>query len=459
MNSMPPLPYHPDDCICALATPLAESALAVIRLSGPETVAKLVPLFSGLKGLSDMEGHTIRYGRLADPATGRILDEVTLAVYRAPRSYTGQESAEITCHGSLPVIREILDLFTVSGFRPASPGEFTFRAYVNGKLDLTRAEAVQELITARSGTAGTLALDRLFGSVAREVLRYRGEILRFAAWVELHLDYPEEEIEPPPFNLEDLKSVMDGLSALLGTYRVGKLFRDGIKLVLAGRTNAGKSSLFNLLLCEERSIVSDLHGTTRDYLECPVSLAGIPVTLYDTAGLRQTDSRIEEEGIRRSRRLIDEGDLILYLADGETGLLPEDTEFYDCHENDRRFLFVWNKGDSPRCQKKPDGWIMISALTGEGFASFEQEISSRIFSGRSLPSDGRAVIDSDRQRHLLSVALEGLGHFRDGFTAGQPMDILAEDLQQTLTALGELTGEITPEDILDTLFSSFCVGK
>lgn len=456
---MPDLPYHPDDCICALATPLAESALAVIRLSGPETLVRLAPLFSSRKGLDQAEGHSVLYGKLVDPESRRILDEVMLTVFRGPRSYTGQDSAEITCHGSLPVIRNLLDLLTDRGFRPASPGEFTFRAYLNGKLDLTEAEAVQELISARSGAAGDLALDRLLGSVYREIERFKAETLKFAAWVELHLDYPEDEIEAPPFQTDDLDRLIGSMETLRGSYRIGRLYRDGIKMVLVGRTNAGKSSLFNLLLREERSIVSDLHGTTRDYLESAISLAGVPVTLYDTAGLREGENPVENEGIRRSRQLIDRGDIILYLVDGAEGLDARDTEFRDRYREDPRVIYVWNKCDSARCLSPPQGWIPVSALTGKGFEVLEKKLEHVIFSGERRPSDGRPVIDSDRQNSLLGHALEGLKRFRDGFVAGAPLDLLSEDLHQTLTALGELTGEITPEDILDTLFSSFCVGK
>lgn len=456
---MPSHPYHPEDPIFALATPLAESALAVIRTSGPETVNLLLPLFSGRKKLRDAPGNTLLYGKILRPGDGSVLDEVSLAVYRAPRSYTGQECVEITCHGSLPVIQEMLDILSVSGFRQASPGEFTFRAYLNGKLDLSQAEAVQELISARSEKAGTLAVDRLFGAVAREVLRFRNETLRFAAWVELHLDYPEDEIEPPPFQLDEVDQLISEIRHLLETYRVGRLYRDGIRLVLYGRTNAGKSSLFNRILKEERSIVSDGHGTTRDYLESSITLGGLPVVLYDTAGIRDADSSVEQEGIRRSRRLLDEGDYVLFLADGEQGLSTTEEAFFLEHWNDPRFLFLWNKQDAAACLPVPEGWIGISALTGEGFISLEQDLIRRIFSGGGLPDDGRAVIDSDRQRQLLLLAVEGLTLFRKGFEAGQPLDLLSEDLQQVLTALGELTGEITPEDILDTLFSTFCVGK
>ncbi len=442
--------YDPDDRIAALATPWAESAIAVIRMSGEGSIDAFKPLFSGTLG----ESRKLCYGMVREPETGESLDEIMAVPFRAPGSYTGQESLELYCHGSLPGIQKILKLLFRSGFRQASPGEFTFRAFVNGKMDLTRAEAVQEIISSKSGKAQSLALNRLSGAVENRINRFKGMAADIAAGFAIQLDYPDDEVAPPPPPVSELKEIRRGLRELIDSYEVGRIYQEGIVIVLAGKTNAGKSSLFNLFLREDRSIVSDVHGTTRDYLESWISLGGIPVRLYDTAGLRLTEDAVEEEGIRRTREVMDNAQILIYVLDGTDR--QDETELAELG-GDQRTLLVWNKADLSS-SAPPEGVLPVSAVTGEGFSELEEALKARIFRDSSTLG-GDAVIDSLRQKELLERADSALAKVEEGIHNGLPVDISAMDLHDALQALGEITGEVSSSDILDRMFSSFCVGK
>jgi tRNA modification GTPase len=442
--------YDPDDRIAALATPWAESAIAVIRMSGEGSIDAFAPLFSGKLG----ESRKLCYGMISIPETGEQLDEIMAVPFRAPGSYTGQESVELYCHGSLPGIQKILKLLFRSGFRQASPGEFTFRAFVNGKMDLTRAEAVQEIISSKSDKAQSLALNRLSGAVENRINRFKSMAADMAAGFAIQLDYPDDEVDAPPLPVSELKEMRRGLRELIDSYEVGRIYQEGIVIVLAGRTNAGKSSLFNLFLREDRSIVSDVHGTTRDYLESWISLGGIPVRLYDTAGLRLTRDAVEEEGIRRTREVMDNAHILIYVLDGTE---KQDGKELEQLGKDSRTLLVWNKADLSSAAP-PEGVIPVSAVTGEGFSALEEVLRKKIFRD-SKSVDGEAVIDSLRQKELLERAEAGVVKVEEGIHNGLPVDILAMDLHDVLQALGEITGEVSSSDILDRMFSSFCVGK
>lgn len=445
--------YDPDDRIAALATPWAESALAVIRTSGEGSISSFDELFSGK--LTDQQSRTMTYGLIFDPDTGESIDEIMAVPFRAPGSYTGQESVEIYCHGSLPGIQKILSLLFRKGFRQASAGEFTFRAFVNGKMDLTRAEAVQEIISSKSGKAQSMALNRLSGAVENRINRFKDIVTKMAAGFAIQLDYPDDEVEAPAPPMTEIDELKRGLGELLNSYKVGKIYQEGVVIALAGRTNAGKSSLFNLFLKEDRSIVSDVHGTTRDYLESWISLSGIPVRLYDTAGLRQSDDPIEEEGIRRAREVMDSAQIIIYVLDSSVELSAEEQALVD--RSDRDEILVWNKADISRVDP-PEGVLPVSALTGEGFSELEERLRELIFRDSS-DVNADAVIDSIRQKELLERALSGVEKVEEAIHNGLPVDILAMDLHDVLQSLGEITGEVTSSDILDSMFSSFCVGK
>ncbi len=444
--------YDTDDLIAALATPWGESALAVIRTSGTGALEKIASIFKGNRDISRLPGYSMAFGMLLDGESA--VDQVVLGIYRAPRSYTGEDMVEIFCHGSLPGIEAVMELLHKTGFRDAQPGEFTMRSFLNGKVDLTKAEAVNELILSKSRQAQRLALDRLSGSIFDAIDQAKHLLADILAAVEIQLDYAEDEADPAAgFDMEKLDKAADILKRLESTYKVGRLYKEGIRIALAGRTNAGKSKLFNLFLKEDRSIVSDIKGTTRDYIESSVAVKGIPAVLIDTAGLRDSSDPVEAEGIRRSGMVIENADIILYLVDSTEGLTQEDRDFigkYPC-------IPLWNKTDISK-DKAPDGFIPISASTGSGFEQLQDTIYTKA-SGNCQIDSGEAVIDSQRQKELIERSLDAIGKVRNGISSQMPLDVVAVDLEDAVDALGELTGEITTSDLLENMFSHFCVGK
>ncbi len=445
--------YNTDDKIAALATPWAESALGVIRLSGKGCISAAGALFTG--HLETGEARKLLYGYIRDPESGENLDEVMAVPFRPPASYTGQESVELYCHGSLPGLQRILALLFRRGFRQASPGEFTFRAFVNGRMDLTRAEAVQEIVSAKTVRAQSLALNRLGGAVEGRINHYKNLLLECAAALAIQLDYPEDEVGEPLSLMDKFREIREGLKHLADSYREGRIYQEGAVAVLAGCTNAGKSSLFNLFLKEDRAIVSDVHGTTRDYLESWISLEGIPFRLYDTAGLRRGEDAVEQEGIRRSREVMDQAHVLIYVVDGSRGLSREERQLME--EKGQEWLFVWNKADIAS-RPVPAGLLPVSAVTGQGFPELEQAVAERVLGG-AASSGAEGIIDSLRQKELLDRALTALGKVEEAVHNGLPVDIQAMELQDVLQALGEITGEVSSGDILEKMFSGFCVGK
>jgi tRNA modification GTPase len=447
------------DPIAALATPWGVSAIAVIRTSGDNTLKFVSKVFVNQKGnktdLKKSRSYSLHHGFITN---GRNhIDEVLVAVYQAPNSYTGEDSAEIFCHGGLTIIQQILNLLKQNGFRDAGPGEFTQRAFVNGKLDLTRAEAVNEIIRSRTDKARAMALKRLSGSVFNRINEIKKGLLKLNASLEVHIDYPEDDIPGEAINRKDLKDAVTGLEKLLSTYKTGKIIQEGVTIAITGRTNAGKSTLFNLLLREDRAIVSDIHGTTRDYLEGLIELNGIPIRLFDTAGLRNTQNRIEQAGIEKAEKLMQNSHLILYIVDAPEGITVEDKDNIKQLKGWTDVLCIWNKIDIDS-SREPEGFIPLSSKTGEGLDKLHDFIIRNVLGLKALHS-GEPVIDSERQKKLLTRSLESLKSFQSALLQNTPLDVLAVDLKEALDALGEITGEVTTSEILDTIFSNFCVGK
>ncbi len=434
--------YTTDEPIYALATPYAPSAIAVVRTSGDNAIEMISRAFSGAKRLLAAQNATLVHGRLRD-ASGSDVDEVVLAVYRKGHGYTGEEAVEINAHGSLRGLDRIFRLLEELGFRKAKKGEFTYRAFMHGRLDLTQAEAVEELISAKSESVQAAALDRLEGSLKKKLQDIRRRLLMMSASLEVQLDYAEDEIlEDWVMPTEELNAIISELSRIRATYDASALWREGAKVVLAGETNAGKSSLFNLLTKEERAIVSPVRGTTRDYLEADTMIHGIPVRLYDTAGLRESDDEIEMEGIRRSERLIREADLVLYLV------APGDSEEVSW---DTPTITVRTKSDLSRGEG-----LSVSVKSGEGLDELLDEIKRRLTEGRGDFSSS-VIIDSERQKDALDRLLSQLEFLVSH--GDESYDIIALFFQSALSVLGEITGEVTSEELLDTLFSNFCLGK
>lgn len=456
-KSLYPQDYNPEESIAALATPWGESALAIIRLSGLDSLKLLSGIFSRDGEIVEAAGNTLHYGRITAPDTEELIDEVMIAVYRAPKSYTGEESAEIFCHGNPAVIKRLIGVLADSGFRYALPGEFTLRAFMNGKLDLTRAEAVNELIRARTDRARALALNRLSGAIEGKIREIRDGLAGMLAGIEVWLDYPEEELEGENDLIHEAEGWALEIEKLLSTYSIGKIVQEGLVAAIAGRTNAGKSTLFNRLLKEERAIVSEFHGTTRDYLEGYISIEGIPFKLIDTAGLRDTGDPLEAEGVRRADMIIRNSDLLLYLVDGSLGLAAEDRELISTYHDNRKLIPVWSKSDISTAGT-PEGFIALSAVDGTGIAALSKEMVNRTAGNLSSSTEER-VIDSLRQKELLERAFSSLEDVKKSLQDEVYLDLIAVDLKESLDALGEITGEVTSVDILNRMFKDFCVGK
>ena len=447
--------HSPDDPIAALATPAASSALAVIRVSGPGSLELLSPLVARRFDPAAARGHTIHRCVLRDGSED--VDEVLIAVYKSPRSYTGEDGAEIFCHGSIPVIQRLLSLLARSGFRAAGPGEFTQRAFLNGRMGLTQAEAVNEIVRARTDRARGLALQRLGGAIEERVRRAREALLDVRASLEVLIDYPDEQSHEG-VDVEKLDAAERIVKELVRTFRQGRLYQEGMSIAIAGATNAGKSSLFNFLLRQDRAIVSEIHGTTRDWLEGRASIEGIPVRLFDTAGLRATTDPLEIEGLRRTHEVIDAADAVVYLVDGTRGIDAADRELLEGWERPAPLLRVWNKMDLPGVLPAPEGFLSVSAVTGTGIDEVQRALAAAALGG--VPADGaEPLVDSERQRDLLARALAGLKQLRASLSDGATPDLLAVDCADAMDALGEITGAVTNAEILDRMFSRFCVGK
>jgi tRNA modification GTPase len=451
--------YDTDDMIFALATPWGKSAIAVVRASGAGCIKAMEKVFSAYKKLEKCSSNYAVYGHLKD-LEGKPIDDVVITVYKDGHGYTGEESLEISCHGGLQVIRAILELLPNLGFRKALAGEFTLRAFLHSKMDLTRAEAVEELIDAQGRTGQIMALNRLSGLLFKRISEIKDILLSIMSTIEVQLDYSEDEIgENLDFPIDDLNKALDALTKIRLSYNAGKLFSQGARVVLAGPSNAGKSSLFNFFLKEDRSIVSETKGTTRDFIEAQCTIDGIPVRLYDTAGFRSASQtnidEVELEGMKRSRSLLDAANVIVYMKEAGAQADSEDFEILkDC-----RTIVVESKHDLDPQRKSPEGVISLSTVTGEGFETLCKRIVNLLMADIPQTGDDSLVIQSDRQKENLQRCIESLEAARMALSVDLPLDIISMDIQEALEALGELTGEVTTDDILDRIFGSFCVGK
>jgi len=461
--------YGDDSPIAAFATTPGNSALTLIRCSGKGAIELFSLVFAPQK-IKDVPGNTVIHGWIINAVnkekeTTEKIDEVLVSVFRAPKSYTGEDSLDICCHGGPVAGKAVLGALKCAGFRDALPGEFTFRAFLNGKLDLTRCESVMELVSAKTDTGRRHAVMRLSGSLFAEIDEIKKMLVQVLSGAEIYLDYSEDEISADideaagklP-NRDIALQVLERLKKLAISWQIERLYQEGLTVVIAGRPNAGKSSLFNALLKEDRSIVTEIPGTTRDWIEAWVSIEGIPVRLVDTAGLRDTSDSIEKIGVERSQKLLQEADIVLYLIDGTQGLTENDRDFGVSH------LIVWNKADLvplPSDLTFLDNKVVsISAKTGEGLVELYAAISLQATALQATASQtAAAALGTERQKNLVCAACDALEEALMLAEKEEPLDLIAPLLREAVNALGEITGEVSTSDILEEMFSRFCVGK
>ena len=453
-------PFSPSDTIAAVATALApgEGSVAIVRLSGPQAEPIAQRLFVA-PGQQIWDSHRVLYGHVCDPATGERVDEALLLLMRAPRSFTRETVVEFHCHGGLICVQRVLELVLAAGARQALPGEFSQRAFLNGRLDLTRAEAVIELVTARSRRAAQLAMAGLDGGLQQRITALRERLLDQLAELEARVDF---EDDLPPLDgaavAAALAAVQAELQGLLRDGERGQLLRDGLRVAIVGRPNVGKSSLLNRLSCAERAIVTDLPGTTRDLVESDLVLQGVPLTLLDTAGIRSTDDRVEQLGIARSHAALQSADAVLLLFDLAAGWRPEDQQLMEAVPEAVPLLVVGNKADklAPGTPPPPQAEVCISALSGSG----EERLVAALL-GRCGHGDvqGLQVALNRRQQDLAAAAVASLEASLEAARQQLPWDFWTIDLRSAVRSLGEITGEEVSEAVLDRVFSRFCIGK
>ena len=453
-----------EDTIAAISTPPGEGGIGVIRVSGPDTPALAAQLIR-LSGSGGLQSHRFSYGTLIDPATGNTVDEVMVVLMRAPRSYTREDLLEIQCHGGSLLVQRILGLVLRQGARLAEPGEFTKRAFLNGRIDLVQAEAVIDLIRGKTEASLTLAQHQREGLLSRKLGEVRSRLVTSLAFIEAHIDFPDEDIEPASLERirESVTAALDEVCNLIDGFSAGRVLRDGVSVLIAGKPNVGKSSLLNTLLKEKRAIVTAIPGTTRDLIEEIVNIKGLPVRLMDTAGIRETTDPVEVEGVRLARERLAEADLTLFVLDGSRPFDDDDRLILGDLDG-RPYFIVRNKMDLPHCLTLPElmeprADLRISTLTGEGVGGLLDAIHRTFLKGEAVDSREYVALSRARHRDALELCRKRLLQFQENAETGAELELLAVDLRDALAALGAVTGETTTDEILDQIFSSFCIGK
>ncbi len=451
------------DTITAIATPLGEGAIGIVRISGTEAVAIANRIFQG-KNLETVDTHTLNYGHILDPDKDEILDEVMVGVMRAPRTFTREDVIEINTHGGIAVTNEILQLILRQGARMAEPGEFTKRAFLNGRVDLTQAEAIMDIIRAKTDKAMNIAVKQLDGSLKDLIDNTRQEILNTLAQVEVNIDYPEyDDVEEMTTALlrEKTQEFQNLLESLLRTARRGKILREGLSTAIIGRPNVGKSSLLNNLLREDKAIVTDIAGTTRDVIEEYVNIKGVPLKLIDTAGIRETDDIVEKIGVERSRQALAEADLILLVLNASEKLTEQDRALLALSDMTRRIVLL-NKTDlreEIEAEELPEDVIRISVLENQNIDQIEERINQLFFDNAGIVEQDATYLSNSRHISLIEQAVQSLQAVNEGLEFGMPVDLLQVDLTRTWQILGEITGDAAPDELITQLFSQFCLGK
>ncbi|MCQ1445348.1 tRNA uridine-5-carboxymethylaminomethyl(34) synthesis GTPase MnmE [Staphylococcus aureus] len=456
------------DTITSISTPMGEGAIGIVRLSGPQAVEIADKLYKGKHLLNDVPSHTINYGHIIDPESKEVVEEVMVSVLRAPKTFTREDIIEINCHGGILTINRVLELTMTYGARMAEPGEFTKRAFLNGRIDLSQAEAVMDFIRSKTDRASKVAMNQIEGRLSDLIKKQRQSILEILAQVEVNIDYPEyDDVEDATteFLLEQSKEIKQEINRLLDTGAQGKIMREGLSTVIVGKPNVGKSSMLNNLIQDNKAIVTEVAGTTRDVLEEYVNVRGVPLRLVDTAGIRETEDIVEKIGVERSRKALSQADLILFVLNNNEALTQEDYTLYEVVKNEDVIVIV-NKmdleqnidinevkdmiGDTPL--------IQTSMLKQEGIDELEIQIRDLFFGGEVQNQD-MTYVSNSRHISLLKQARQTIQDAIDAAESGVPMDMVQIDLTRTWGILGEIIGETASDELIDQLFSQFCLGK
>ncbi|HCZ2437432.1 TPA: tRNA uridine-5-carboxymethylaminomethyl(34) synthesis GTPase MnmE [Staphylococcus aureus] len=456
------------DTITSISTPMGEGAIGIVRLSGPQAVEIADKLYKGKHLLNDVPSHTINYGHIIAPESKEVVEEVMVSVLRAPKTFTREDIIEINCHGGILTINRVLELTMTYGARMAEPGEFTKRAFLNGRIDLSQAEAVMDFIRSKTDRASKVAMNQIEGRLSDLIKKQRQSILEILAQVEVNIDYPEyDDVEDATteFLLEQSKEIKQEINRLLDTGAQGKIMREGLSTVIVGKPNVGKSSMLNNLIQDNKAIVTEVAGTTRDVLEEYVNVRGVPLRLVDTAGIRETEDIVEKIGVERSRKALSQADLILFVLNNNEALTQEDYTLYEVVKNEDVIVIV-NKmdleqnidinevkdmiGDTPL--------IQTSMLKQEGIDELEIQIRDLFFGGEVQNQD-MTYVSNSRHISLLKQARQTIQDAIDAAESGVPMDMVQIDLTRTWEILGEIIGETASDELIDQLFSQFCLGK
>jgi tRNA modification GTPase len=459
-----------DDTICAIATPPGMGAIAVLRISGPESLAKALPLFQPMTGelnKANIKSHHLYFGNIIHK--DQVLDEVLFTYFKAPNSYTAEDVVEISCHGSEFIQQRLVEIFLSKGIRFAEPGEFTMRAFFNGRLDLSQAEGVADLIASQSNRAHRIAINQMRGGFSGKINELREKLVNFASLIELELDFSEEDVEFADRNQfsQLTNELREELLRLIESFKVGNVIKKGIPVAIIGKPNAGKSTLLNAILNEEKAIVSEIPGTTRDAIEDTIIIDGYNFRFIDTAGLRATEETIESIGIERTYDKIDEASLILYVCDISSADEKQVEELIDefrhyIEDENKHFIMVGNKIDMlaeipPHLKEMLElDTVFVSAKRKENIHLLAETLVSKV---KEKSISGDVIVSNTRHYEALQNALDAILQVDEGFKSNLPTDLIAIDIRQALHHLGTITGEVTTDEVLGNIFSKFCIGK
>lgn len=455
------------DTIAAISTPMGEGAISIVRLSGDQAINVANNIFLR-RNLKEVDSHTIHYGKIIDPNSNEIVEEVMVSVMRAPKTFTREDVVEINCHGGLVAVNRVLGIVLEQGVRLAEPGEFTKRAFLNGRIDLSQAEAVMDVIRAKTDQAMNVALHQMDGRLSKLVKQLRQDLLETLAHVEVNIDYPEyDDVEEMTQEVMKTKTkkVQQEIDKLLSVAQQGKILREGLKTAIIGRPNVGKSSLMNAFVQENKAIVTDVPGTTRDIIEEYVNVRGVPLKLIDTAGIRETEDIVEKIGVERSREILKQSDLILFMLNYNESLTDEDIALFEAL-GDLTYIVVINKTDLPqqldiKKVKEHVGEqevISISILEDKGISELESAIANIFFSGE-LETGDLTYVSNVRHIQILKQAKQALVDAMEGIELGMPIDVVQIDVTRAWELLGEIIGDTASDALIDQLFSQFCLGK